>query len=521
MLINPASERRVSAVLKEKSHENMPPVEIADSDEEDGSDSLSTPENYDPVTVSAQTRSSDRTSHATASTDPVLFQRVFDEQREAAHQSALNEQQQQEAHYQTDSERCEWLIPVASIESLAQPDAWSSSKPGERSTTKTRKKEGAAMVETKDMWDVPSSPERNSGSSTSKTKSRQATTIKITRGLRRNVEMLGYESDEDASRTKRDTKRRKLQSSNEDDLNTPIKDKSPKPATVSTMTMDDQHPLYIATKPLSASQKEEYESIHGSQSNKLAKEAADSKRRQCSSGTATNVNTPRTNDPSSHNEGGTTQTKRRTRARRDSSPDIIALDRGGDGVKGYEASSRADDAEMPPCRDELVDDDESDFGESLIKPKKKRGRPAKKSVASDTSKTKRGRPKKKKVEEQMEEEEAVDLSEASPPPPPPPLLPPAAATPPSPSTSPPKEEQVTEQDDPPPPTSKASEESSPPKKETKKLDSAPAEKTAPSPTTPQPKPQPQPQPLSRNKPLYRVGLSKRLRIEPLLKSLPK
>ncbi|RCI14450.1 hypothetical protein L249_6128 [Ophiocordyceps polyrhachis-furcata BCC 54312] len=449
----------------------MPPAEIADSDDDDnGSDSPFAPENNELITVSAQTRSSDRTSHATASTDPILFQTVFDEQREAAHQSALKD-----AFYPTGSERCHENTSSASIELLAAPDAWSSTNPGERqcSTTK-RKTEGAAMVEAKDMWDVPSSPERNPGSSISRTKSRQATTIKITRGLRRNVEMLGYESDEDAGRTRRDTKRRKSQSSTDDDLDTPIKDKkSPNAVTISTMNIDDQqHPLCIATKPLSESQKEEYESVRGSQTNTMAKEASDSKR-QHSSGTATNFNTPRVNDPSSHEEGGgLTQVKRRTRARRDSSPDVITLDRGGDEVQGCDASSQGDHVDMPSRRQDQQDDDESDFGESMVKErqKKKRGRPPKKMVASEPLKAKRGRPKKKKKKtEEQGGERALEETIAT--------------------------------EDPKPP------------EETKKQDAALTTKTA--------SPQPPPPPLSRNKPLYRVGLSKRLRIEPLLKSLPK
>ncbi|RDA87902.1 hypothetical protein CP532_1698 [Ophiocordyceps camponoti-leonardi (nom. inval.)] len=533
----------------------MPPVEIADSDDDDGSDSPLTPENDELITVSAQTRSSDRASHATTSTDPVLFQRVFDEQREAAHQSALNEQRR-EAHHPTGSDRCDENTSAASIESLTGPDAWSSTNTGERQCSSTRKRQeegAAAMAEAKDMWDVPSSPERNAGSRISRTKSRQATTVKITRGLRRNVEMLGYESDEDAGRTKRDAKKRRLQSSNDDDPDTPIKERSLNAATISTMTIDDRPPLCIATKPLSESQKEEYESVRGSQTNTVAKEETGSKG-QHSSGTATNLNTPRDHDVPSREEGpGSTQGKRRTRARRDSSPDVIALDRGdGGGLRGCDASSKGDDVEMlPPRRQDEQDDDESDFGESMAKAKqkKKRGRPSKKAVAPEPLKAKRGRPKKKKAEEAVQEEEeeqaleeTVDLCKVSPSSPPPPSALPSATA----SAAPlalqqeddeeeeEKEEgkeeagqgKVQQQDKPksqddPQPHPHDHPHPPPPLKPTKTNDSKPpkepkeqADKTV-SPHNPK-----QPS-LGGNKPIYRIGLSKKLRIQPLLKSLPK
>ncbi|PFH58597.1 hypothetical protein XA68_13475 [Ophiocordyceps unilateralis] len=485
----------------------MRPVEIADSDDDgggsgSGSDSLSGPDNDDePVAAEVQTRSSDRASHATASTDPAFFQRVFEEQKQAAYQ-------------RTDSMSMSGSNPALSGSNPVERQCCGASAAGEASTTRRQQR----MAESNDMWDVPSSPESIAKSAGQQAKT--ATTIKITRGLRRNVEMLGYESDEDGGgkeprRTKR-AKRMRLHSPNDsvkDGANIASaadENSSRAEATsglVSTMPTNDPTSLYIAPKALSESQKNEYESVQASQ-NSPPERTAKSKRPP--SGTAENFDTPRGNQ-SSTQAGGLTQAKRRTpRRRRDSSPDVIALE-----AEQVRASSAEEEAEQ--MNESLLgqqggndNDDDPDFAPRTSqeaqdkKKKKKRGRPprrkeAKTAAASQATVKARGKSKKKESAEQVVEPVAEDVRI---------LLPGAEAPPPQ------HDNDDNDDDDNNLPAQATKVKAVPAKDEaTKAAEEKTAKKTAPCPAPPSVS--------TPGKPSYRVGLSRRLRIEPLLKSFRK
>ncbi|POR31738.1 Uncharacterized protein TPAR_08035 [Tolypocladium paradoxum] len=448
----------------------MPPVVIADSDDDDddeerGYSAPPSPNHGTPV-IDAPTRSSDGVSHATVSTDPAFFQSIFNEQKDAANQRTQDAQG--EGMMQDKS--------ASSVTSITDPVNQKDRKVGDmksmgdlnhvttpRNDTTTSKQ----IAGSEEVWDVPSSPERRPTSKASKKKSdrtSKTTTVKVTRGVRKPLEKLGYQSsdeDEDGeAMSTRGKKRRRLGPSGSsrqdpkdislitvppnDDINSPGAFQGNNTALgslVPTLPVNADSSFLVGPKPLSASQKLEYQSINPVSSSPPVGQLGLRAANLGSSGTATNINTPRSNLPSSHDVGMRIKTPeaealrnmRRTRSprrRRDSSPDEIAATHAKNDniqagfpqrpIRSYTNGTVPDGILLNGAGDEhqaeFIPDgqqdgnDDSDFAvpEKPIRPKRQRGRPRKSAkvpddrvTSSETGnrstakpKKKRGRPKK-------------------------------------------------------------------------------------------------------------------------------
>ncbi|PNP40431.1 hypothetical protein TGAMA5MH_07758 [Trichoderma gamsii] len=147
----------------------MGPIMIADSDEEsDSNEQIVAPS---PVTVpQAQTRSSEQGSLATASTDSALFQQIFNEQNAAACERALQLQLQQEledAPHQSSAmtipdvpfQRTTKGFYHSSLTSVTDPRSeMSRNFPAMRSSERTLERTQERTQSAVDPWEVPSSP---------------------------------------------------------------------------------------------------------------------------------------------------------------------------------------------------------------------------------------------------------------------------------------------------------------------------------------------------------------------------
>lgn len=457
----------------------MPPAVIADSDDDSDERVSSAPPspNHTPPVIDAPTRSSDGISHATVSTDPAFFQSIFNEQKDAANQRTQVAQEEGMIQGKSASSGMSGSTAGKAAAVMFTPFlVASATKPvnpkyrkvpgmismngstSSRNDPTTSKQTAASGG----VWDVPSSPERRPMSKSSKKKSGQpskTTTVKVTRGLRKTLERLGYQSaDEDDEATNgdksistRDKKRRRLDTSgsprldpNDANLNTVPNDDFPgagqgnnntaSGALVATVPADSDSSFLVGPRPLSASQKLEYQSISLVPSSPPIRHPELGAQNMASSGTATNVNTPRSNLPSSHDVGLRTKTPenealrntRRTgppRQRRDSSPDVLVYPR-NDSARartqlptqsytkdtvpdGIDGAGEEHETEFIPKQEDENDDSEFAIPEKPAQPKRQRGRPRKSAEAPDTAtsretgngstaepKKKRGRPKK-------------------------------------------------------------------------------------------------------------------------------
>ncbi|PNY25121.1 Uncharacterized protein TCAP_04930 [Tolypocladium capitatum] len=443
----------------------MSPVVIADSDDDDcderGYSAPLSPNHSTPV-IDAPTRSSDGASHV--STDPAFVQSIFNEQRDAANQRtqvAQGEGMMQDKSSVTSAtepfdpkdHKVPGMTSMSDITRVTTP----------RNDTTTSKQ----TAELEEVWDVPNSPERRPTWKGSKKKSdrtsKTTTTVKMTRGLRNTLEKLGYRSeDEDdeaisghQSISTRGKKRRKLGSPGgslrdpndvsliivprDDDKDSTGsvqgKNNTASGALVATLSVDSDSSFLVGPKPLSACQKLEYQSITPVPSSPpvghLGLQAAD----VGSTGTATNINTPRRNLPSSHDVGLRTKTPeneairnaRRTRSprrRRYSSPDVLVHPNNGSASAGAQPPTQSCtngtpsdgillNGEGEEYQAEVIPEDgneDSDFAvpEKPVRAKRQRGRPRKSAKVPDNTATcgetgngsaakakkKRGRPKK-------------------------------------------------------------------------------------------------------------------------------
>ncbi|KAJ6441800.1 hypothetical protein O9K51_05351 [Purpureocillium lavendulum] len=399
----------------------MPPAIIADSDEDsDGAHGDSpAPEARADDRLLLPTRSSEGVSLTTSSTDPNFFQDIYNEHRAAAR----------------------------------QPHSTASAGDGPESYGTSRLTSAPGRGETgKDLWDIPSSPELKMAKKVKQMTSKRTTSVKVTRGLRKNLERLGYESasgdDRDEQVHQREKRRRVGPSRNSQrDSNDVSLVKLPPQSSEGTggnfirPPVDGTPlPLCVAPKQLSASQKLEYQSIAAPSSSPPVRVTELHNPAIGSSGTATNVNTQRSHMLSSFDAGLTVRTpehemiratKRLSsprRRRRNSSPDIIAAvpppteaarprktrtNQGGTGAPDASEPPQSviDDAEIMAAP-KLEEDDMSDYAapEKQAKPKRQRGRPKKggddKSDVASTAaaresaakpKRKRGRPKKSEI----------------------------------------------------------------------------------------------------------------------------
>ncbi|UKZ62439.1 uncharacterized protein TrAtP1_003687 [Trichoderma atroviride] len=146
----------------------MGPITIADSDDESDSNGQVVAPSL--VTAQAQTRSSEQGSLATASTDSALFQQIFNEQNAAACERALQLQLQQEledAPHQSSAmtipdvpfQRTTKGFYHSSLTSVTDPRSEiARSFPTIRSSEKTLERTQERTQSAVDPWEVPSSP---------------------------------------------------------------------------------------------------------------------------------------------------------------------------------------------------------------------------------------------------------------------------------------------------------------------------------------------------------------------------
>ncbi|CAM1509149.1 Fc.00g028880.m01.CDS01 [Cosmosporella sp. VM-42] len=480
----------------------MPPaIIIADSDDEE-SDYSPPPSPQAPGP--AATRSSDHSSHATSSTDPAFFQNIYDEQSDAAREfvpepPSRDRPSSSEVTAPAPFERTRTgLVDASSLTSVTDPatakDHKSSSGKGMSDWTEVstpgRKKAlsmmKAPVAKMDDPWDVPSSPEdnrarpvtlkvRSKGEEVKPTSGptlKKKTVIKLHTKSRVSKEAPHVENaaEEDGSPVGR-RKRRKIeysqtsqQGSNDVDLvmipfsnDKGITAPAPQKATTSTMLpptlpVDNSTSFYVATNPLTNSQKMQYHSVHLASSDNnhempptlpppLPPMYNIDAHMHESSGSATNTNTPRSDMPY-HSTGPQpsdaamsvqSKTGRSPYPPQNSSPDVISLI---ESPEKREEITREEEPRREPsieaCNDELSEahvaeapqddlqakgevleaqqglsndpqgnDEDLDYAQKPIKTKKPRGRPKKKASGDPgdaepepRQKKKRGRPRK-------------------------------------------------------------------------------------------------------------------------------
>lgn len=420
---------------------------IADSDD-DGDLGYSTP-SQSPAEPSAHaTCFLDHTTHF-ASTDPTFFQSVFDEQSEAARQHVV--EPGQVPQYQGDGPQTSSAAP-AGVDGYGHSSLMStdplhgrgdSGVNGQRPRATTRNTIPPVAHEmADDPWEIPSSPEETHNAAASRRKSRdkksngKKSKSKQTRphsSLDQTQESPSI-NDEYSRRSSKKTKVNARQSSTHEaeDLDlvmlpsTQEVDKgfpAPTPSTMPPPTLlIDKSSFMVAPKPPTSSKRREHQNftldsdVEPSQDQGFARPAPGGTIAR-SSGSATNINTPRSDLPSSHNPdidlgqhhqetNGGLETND-AGGQWNSSPDEIAAvgptNSTLPGVKRKLRNSRmtapvpAEAAGEPgtnntPADARINDNDEDDGSNFVEKPvkkpvkqKKQRGRPRKSAGAEETS----------------------------------------------------------------------------------------------------------------------------------------
>ncbi|KAK2598110.1 hypothetical protein QQS21_005741 [Conoideocrella luteorostrata] len=363
----------------------MAPRIIADSDGDESEAEYTAP---NPLPTCTQSdfqyhpqASSEDTNHPSTSTDPNFFRCVFDEQQDAARQEAKDQS----------------VIEIP--EDCDATDAPSFDKGFERTDN---------IRTMRSPWDVPNSPETAITKRSTKTDRlcKQTTRTKITRGLRRQLDDIGYVSQEDephTPNTKQNTrKRRRIRG------NTDLGSDDDR---MCTLPVVNDTSFLVAPTALTSSQMEQYSTIKVGVHNSPTQPVQQCGINVKSSGTTTNLNTPRSTRtrllelPSSE-------------LPRSSQCQIIDLTEEDSKV----TTTRAEDDYIPEV---LKRDQELAFEvepSASIETKKQRGRPRKVAAVTRvkgdmaveaTPKKKRGRPKKaemviKKDDEAAENEDACD-----------------------------------------------------------------------------------------------------------------
>lgn len=382
----------------------MTPTVIADSDG-DESDTGSATELPEVVAV----EKSASTTHPSGSTDPTFFRSVFKEQSDAAKEHAVR-------HHQTEEAEDEIMDPSSFDNGFQQ----------------TR-----GTVHDKSLWDVPSSPEFEQPSRRAKkTDGSSNTRTKITRGLRRRLDDIGYVSQEDEPTGTVTTQSRKKRRVERD---APLDD------LVSTAPIDSDPAFMVAPTMLTTSQREEYVSVKAGASSPAAKPLEQRCINVMSSGTATNLNTPRTTVAPSYDaapdiKSSKSDRLKQVRGLRNSLPDEAVVstsapesnlstkkEKSSSMAKSHRVINASDDEsglgehDQPP---ETTKDDGSDFEETAnpVEKKKQRGRPKKentatpkKKVAETKAKKKRGRPRKSDAAVKLDENGDVQETAQVPP----------------------------------------------------------------------------------------------------------
>ncbi|KAG6041962.1 hypothetical protein E4U41_000077 [Claviceps citrina] len=230
-------------------------IEDSDGDE---SEPKSPHDSYNDV---EQTKSSlPGIGHESESTDPSLFNNVFNEQQNAAREQARN-------YEITDSAEESEVANCVSFDQGYE-----------------RVKSAEAQAE-KSPWDVPSSPESSIKPRRSEKKKiqRSNTRTKMTRGLRRQLDDIGYISPDDEPTT-RQTSNKKRRTQPETDTTDEL---------VSTLPIESDGSPIAASKVHPSRQRGQHSTVRTS-----ACPSPKDALQQCStsigsSGSATNVNTPR------------------------------------------------------------------------------------------------------------------------------------------------------------------------------------------------------------------------------------
>ena len=462
---------------------------IADSDEEE--DLGYSPPSRSPTKPNAPvTRSSDLANHS-ASTDPAFFQSVFDEQSEAVRQQQTGKLHP-ESQYQDRQSRAGSAPPPAAGDEYG-PSSLMSTDPlhgreddvnGQGPATKSRTvPPKQALATADDPWEIPSSLEEARGIATSQRKSQERKRDGKSRSKQRKSRSSPHRVLEspggNAEHDRGSRKRRRISAGQsptqeaEKDIDlvrlpsTQGVDKDFQALTPSTMpppTLPISRSSFAVatTKAPGGSKRQEYQSLmmgsdeEPSQDQGPSRPAPGAAAITRSSGSATNINTPRSDLPSSRNLDmdlgqqyqDTTEglESNNPPGHWNSSPDEIAAigpaksDLGA--AKRMSKDNRTTDpvtaeaASGPKTRRTPADthkrDDEgedSDFVERPVKPKKQRGRPRKSARAAEASrvtspapssqaadgrssvkpKKKRGRPRK-----EDQQPAAVRQSSASP-----------------------------------------------------------------------------------------------------------
>ncbi|EFY90338.1 hypothetical protein J3459_006473 [Metarhizium acridum] len=231
----------------------MTPAVIGDSDG-DESDVASSPRRGTPA-VRLKASSPTAATHPSGSTDSTFFKSIYNEHRDAANQ------------HMTDQ-----------IEEIAEVMDASSFDNGFQETRGTG-------IYDKSLWDVPSSPELAQPKSSKKHDGSLNARTKITRGLRRRLDDIGYVSQEDElpEMTAQSRKKRRVErDTGSDDL-------------VSTAPIESDASFMMAP-PVLTSQKQRHVSVHDGALGSATKPLEQRCVNVMSSGTATNINTPRSND---------------------------------------------------------------------------------------------------------------------------------------------------------------------------------------------------------------------------------
>ncbi|OAA46167.1 AT hook, DNA-binding motif protein [Metarhizium rileyi] len=384
----------------------MAPAVIADSDG-DESNAASSPDRLPPAVPLQEPSTATTTTHPSGSTDPTFFKSIYDEHLDAANRQFM---------YQ--NERSSGAVDASSFDNGFQEIRGTS-------------------IHDKSPWDVPSSPEFAPPKPTRKQEGTSNARTKITRGLRRRLNDIGYVSQEDEpsdSTTQLRKKRRMEPDIASDDL-------------VSTAPIEDNETFPAAPIALATSQEEQDASVRGGALRSPTKPLEQHCTNVMSSGTATNINTPKSNcvasvseSPKSeksksmqakagrHSSSSTgvptpvSETKHSTKitkAREEPKKDVVV------------ASDDESEGVYDPGPEQAKEDDGSDFEDTPrpMEKRKQRGRPKKadaaapkikkgKNDAEKNVKKKRGRPKKSvtvvKLDSDDEVQEIAPITPAEP-----------------------------------------------------------------------------------------------------------
>lgn len=375
----------------------MPRAVIADSDDEDNilsppRNPLS-PINLE----AGANRSSDHISHETNSTDPAFFQNIYDEQNNATELPERERLTSSEMTAPADFVPTKTgLVDPSSLTSVTDPLVAKEGKSSSEKrmsdwtqvSTPGRKKAPVARME--DLWDVPSSPEENrqptrkikirlrrSGDKAApesvaklnaapievgkdslqekgshgldprdivddpagRRKRRKVASLDASQQAYNEVDLVTIPFTHEDDATQRNTQRPTDENeATQRNTQRPIENDAMSSMLPPTLPVENETSFFVQPNPLSNSQKKEYQSVHWDSSGNNEHDTLPplphfETQGHASSGSATNINTPRSDlpfvsqgppQPSEPPASLMSRPKRSSRLRRNSSPDIIS-----------------------------------------------------------------------------------------------------------------------------------------------------------------------------------------------------